>query len=97
MEQNSKSRNKSYIYDQHNPYFQQGCQDHSMGSFDHSIKVCSIVVLGQLYIHMHKNKVKSLLTSTIWASLIAQLVKNLPAMQETPVQFLGWEDPLKKG
>ena len=32
-----------------------------------------------------------------WASLIAQLVKNLPAMQETPVQFLGWEDPLGKG
>ena len=27
------------------------------------------------------------------ASLIAQLVKNLPAMQETPVQFLGQEDP----
>ena len=32
-----------------------------------------------------------------WASLIAQLVKNLPAMQETPVQFLGREDPLEKG
>ena len=32
-----------------------------------------------------------------WASLIAQLVKNLPAMQETPVQFLGWEDLLEKG
>ena len=32
-----------------------------------------------------------------WASLIAQLVKNLPAMQETQVQFLGWEDPLEKG
>ena len=30
------------------------------------------------------------------ASLIAQLVKNLPAMQETQVQFLGWEDPLEK-
>ena len=30
------------------------------------------------------------------ASLIAQLVKNLPAMQETPVQFLGQEDPLEK-
>ena len=28
--------------------------------------------------------------------LIAQLVKNQPAMQETPVQFLGWEDPLKE-
>ena len=31
------------------------------------------------------------------ASIVAQLVKNLPAMQETPVQFLGWEDPLEKG
>ena len=32
-----------------------------------------------------------------WASLVAQLVKNLPAMQETPVRFLGQEDPLKQG
>ena len=32
-----------------------------------------------------------------WASLLAQLVKNLPAMQETWVQSLGWEDPLEKG
>ena len=32
-----------------------------------------------------------------WASLIAQLVKNPPAMQETLVQFLGQEDPLVKG
>ena len=32
-----------------------------------------------------------------WASLIAQLVKNLPAVQETLIQFLGWEDPLEKG
>ena len=31
------------------------------------------------------------------ASLIAQWVKNLSAMQETPIQFLGWEDPLEKG
>ena len=30
-------------------------------------------------------------------SLIAQLIKNLPAMQETLVRFLGREDPLKKG
>ena len=29
--------------------------------------------------------------------LIAQLVKNLPAMQQIPVQFLGREDPLEKG
>ena len=32
-----------------------------------------------------------------WASLVVQLVKNPPAMQETQVQFLGWEDPLEKG
>ena len=32
-----------------------------------------------------------------WASLVAQLVKNLPTIQETPVQFLGQEDPLEKG
>ena len=31
------------------------------------------------------------------ASLVAQLVKNPPAMQETPVRFLGREDPLEKG
>ena len=32
-----------------------------------------------------------------WASCVAQLVKNLPAMQETWAQSLGWEDPLEKG
>ena len=32
-----------------------------------------------------------------WASLVAQLVKNLPAMQEAPVPFRGQEDPLEKG
>ena len=31
------------------------------------------------------------------ASLVAQLVKNPPAMQETPLQFLGQENPLEKG
>ena len=32
-----------------------------------------------------------------WAPFIAHLVKNLPAMHETPVQFLGVEDPPEKG
>ena len=32
-----------------------------------------------------------------WASLVAQTVKNLPAMQETWVLPLGWEDPLEEG
>ena len=41
-----------------------------------------------MYVHMYV---------CISASLIAQLVKNLPAMQETLVCFLGQEDLLKKG
>ena len=32
-----------------------------------------------------------------WASPVAQLVKNLPAIMKTWIQFLGWEDPLEKG
>ena len=32
-----------------------------------------------------------------WASLVAQLVKNRPAMRETKVRSLGWQDPLEKG
>ena len=35
-------------------------------------------------------------TRSSGASLVAQTTKNLPAMQETRVQFLGLEDPLKK-
>ena len=33
----------------------------------------------------------------MWASLVAQMVKNLPLMQETQVQSLGWKDPLDEG
>ena len=36
-------------------------------------------------------------TVIIWASLVAQTVKNLPAMQEIKGQSLDWEDPLEKG
>ena len=32
-----------------------------------------------------------------WASLVAQVVKNPPAMQETWVRSLGWDDPLEEG
>ena len=37
------------------------------------------------------------LTTFSWPSLVAQLVKNLSAMQENWVRSLGWEDPLEKG
>ena len=36
-------------------------------------------------------------STTLWASLVAQLAKNLPTLQETLVWFLGWEDMLEKG
>ena len=35
--------------------------------------------------------------NSYWASLVSQTVKNPPAMQETWVLFLGWEDPLEEG
>ena len=50
-----------------------------------------------IYSSFHVNKYRpksSMLLATY--SLIAQLVKNLPVMQETWVRFLGWEDPLEK-
>ena len=37
-----------------------------------------------------------MLTTTSWASLVTQTVKNLPAMQETWVGSLDWEDPLEE-
>ena len=37
------------------------------------------------------------MVSFMWASLMAQLVKNLPAMQETWVRSVGGEDHLEKG
>ena len=45
------------------------------------------------------SSIEVVLSSVIlyWASLVVQLVKNLPAMQETPVRFLGGEDTLEKG
>ena len=41
----------------------------------------------RLHFHFHTNN---------WAFLVAQMVKNLPAMQEIQVQTLGQEDPLEK-
>ena len=46
---------------------------------------------------IHTDGVSSMANNNLlWASLIAQLIKNLPSMQETWVPFLGWEDPLEK-
>ena len=46
---------------------------------------------------MAVNPVILKLLKYIGASLVSQLVKNLPAMQDTRFQSLGWEDPLEEG
>ena len=53
-----------------------------------------VIKLSSIDLEPHKIKLLSMPTC---ASLRAQLVKNPPVMQETPVQFLGWEDLLEKG
>ena len=45
-----------------------------------------MILFSEIYIHSEYN----------WASLVAHMVKSLPAMLETWVQSLGWEDPLEK-
>ena len=45
----------------------------------------------------HNSKASILWCSLSLSSLVAQMVKNLPAMWEIWVRFLGWEDPLEKG
>ena len=45
----------------------------------------------------HNSKASIHWHSAFFASLVVQLVKNQPAMQETWVASLGWEDPLQKG
>ena len=49
------------------------------------------------HIGLHVDKTSCPVTGHIWTSLVAQTVKNLPAVMETWVRSLGWEDPLEKG
>ena len=56
-------------------------------------------LLGRLdpLLDIRANAENSYVYTIVGATLVAQLVKNLPAMQETWVQSLGWEDPLEEG
>ena len=68
----------------------------------HSINTCELKATGtekpemllypgQKWEHFEKA------VGLLWASLVTQLVKNLPAVQETCIRSLGWKDPLEKG
>ena len=53
----------------------------------------------KLELHLIKSETKCIFQdeySSYRASLVAQMVKRLPTVRETQVQFLGWEDPLEK-
>ena len=52
---------------------------------------------GSVFRYLKTLQVREMLYFSFLTSLIAQLVKKPPAMQETPVRFLGQEDPLEKG
>ena len=45
----------------------------------------------------HPDTAIDLIDHNILTFLVAQMVKNPPAMQDTLVRFLGWEDPLERG
>ena len=49
------------------------------------------------YIDIRKGASTRAIWLILWASIVAQMVKNLPAIQETGIRSLGQEDPLEKG
>ena len=57
----------------------------------HGFKKCMLHIL-----YMYTVLIYVYYTFIHWVSLVAQWVRNLPAIQETRVQSLGWEDPLEK-
>ena len=62
-----------------------------------SMGVCVYKRMRQCLMKMVLLIVEKSYSVSLGTSLVAQLVKNLPAMQETPVRFLGSKDPLEKG
>ena len=58
----------------------------------------SFMALFLLYfLKVARTKIRVIVVAGCWASLVAQMLKNLPATWETRVQSLGWKDPLEEG
>ena len=74
-------------------FFNHSSVDEQLGSFH----VLAIVNSGAVNIEVHVSFQIIVFSRFMGASFVAQLVKNLPAVQETWVPSLGWEDPLEKG
>ena len=78
--------------------------DHAIYIFVHVLKyivlvyIISIYTYTFIYVCVCRERERERESVRIFsASLVAQVVKNQPAMQETAVRFLGWEDPLERG
>ena len=56
-----------------------------------------VLIFAHLINYSRELSILTIFKDPTWASLVAQLVKNLPAVQETPVWFLGQQVPLEKG
>ena len=68
---------------------------HELLDFSFFFFVVVFVILCHILTYRHISFKAYLLT--LWSFLVTQMVKKPPAMQETWVQSLGWEDPLEKG
>ena len=72
------------------------CKKNERCQFSH-IKELNLFSVKNSCIELYTTALQSDFCTLKQASLVAQLVKNLPVVQETLVRFLSWEDPLKKG
>ena len=61
------------------------------------VYIYNIHFSGVIYIYIHTHTHSHIYICMYWACLVAQTVKNPPAMRETWVRSLGWEDALKEG
>ena len=72
-----------------------GTQPVSLGFLDVSLPKCSSIFIHGVHF-LHCCLSRNFLLG-FWVSLVAQMINNLPAIQETQVWSLGWEDPPEKG
>ena len=82
---------------ENNPHLQSAVSHYFLlllfaGSLGISFRVLTIASSNR-----RENEMNKILQGLGWASLVAQMVKNLPMLWETWVQSLGWEDPLENG
>ena len=77
-------------------FLTQGLNPHLLHLLHWQVDSLALEPPGKPQLLHYDNSIK-LSSPIVWTSLVAQLAKNLPAVQETLVRFLGWEDTLEIG